>query len=152
MRMSSGPSKRKLKPRSGVSIWGEETPRSSSDPALGERRRQLREAAMHDLEARVRDGIRALPRGRDRGRILVDRDDARPRAEPREQLARVPAAAEGAVDVQAVGSRHERIDRFVEQDGGVQPRVVHGAQNFRLSSACAAAAAADSITPASWAA
>ncbi len=34
MRMSSGPSKRKLKPRSGVSICGELTPESKSTPAV----------------------------------------------------------------------------------------------------------------------
>jgi hypothetical protein len=33
MRMSSGPSKRKLKPRSGVSICGEDTPMSSITPS-----------------------------------------------------------------------------------------------------------------------
>src|SRR5690625_2458084 len=35
MRMSSGPSRRKLKPRSGWSSWGEDTPRSSRTPATG---------------------------------------------------------------------------------------------------------------------
>ena len=108
MRMSSGPSKRKLKPRSGVSICGDETPRSSSRPvilrdaALGQRRRQLREAGVHDLEARVGDRVGARPGRRDGDRVAVDADHARARAQARQQLARVPAAAEGAVDIDAV--------------------------------------------------
>ena len=77
---------------------------------------------------------------RDGDRVAVDADHARARAQARQQLARVAAAAEGAVDIDAVRVRHERVDRFVEQDGGVQPRVFHDAQKMRLSRAAPACA------------
>jgi hypothetical protein len=88
---------------------------------------QLREAGVHDLEARVGDRIGALPGRCDGDRVAVDADHARAGAQAAQQLARVPAPAEGAVDIDAVRCRHERVDRFVEQDGGMQPRVFHDA-------------------------
>ena len=119
-------------------------------PARGQRRRQLREARVDDLEARIVDARQAFVRRGDRVGILVEREHACARAEARKQRARVAAAAEGAVDVDAVRARHERVDGFVEQDGGVRPGMFHGGtQKMRLSSA---AAAVDCMTASSWAA
>jgi hypothetical protein len=129
MRMSSGPSKRKLKPalrrvdlgRGDAQV--EQQPVDARDAARGQGRGQLREARVDDLEAFVVDPRRALARCRDRGRILVEAQHAGLRAEAGQQRARVAAAAEGAVDVDAVRAREQRVDGFVEQDGGVRPRV-----------------------------
>ena len=83
-------------------------------------RRMLREAGVMDREARVLDACIARARRRHRVRVAVEGDQPARARQPRQQRARVAAAAEGAVDVDAVGVRDERVDRFVQQDGGVR--------------------------------
>ena len=129
MRMSSGPSKRKEKPRAGLSICGELTPRSSSNPSHRGRRpcrEQLaagRRSWLPDENAGRRSAYRLLAAATASGSL--SKAISRPSAQPREQRARMAAAAEGRVDVGARRRGHERIDRFVQQDGGVLPWLVH---------------------------
>ena len=108
MRMSSGPSARKEKPRSGSSNWNEETPRSSttplvpSSPLAAKQAVQLREFAMHQGEAA---GIQRhqLFAARDRIGIAVDAEHAA--IAGFEDGARITAAAESAVDVMGAVAR-----------------------------------------------
>ena len=114
------------KPRAGSSICGDETPRSRrtpctcSMPRAGEHRRQVGEAGVLDREARVVGEVasaRARSATASGSRSIAIRqpgDDSRSRI-----AARVAAAAEGAVDVEAVGRRDERFDRLVQEDGDV---------------------------------
>lgn len=149
--MSSGPSARKLKPRAGSSTCGEDTPRSSNTPDTFDAARRKRaahrgKAVMHDREARIGHRLRRL----DRSRILVERDQPPGRPEPREHRAAVTAAPERAVDVDAVRTRHERFDRFVQQHRPMlqfvshRGRLRHRNQNVKFFSAsgmpCAIAA------------
>ena len=89
------------------------------DAERGERRRHRRERGVVDREARI-GGERGVGRGAgDRLRVAVERDQAALRRQPLEDRARVAAAAERAVDIDAVGIGDERIDRFVQQNGQV---------------------------------
>ena len=129
MRMSSGPSKRKLKPRAGSSI-------------CGERDAQVEQHAVHLRDAERGEHLGACAaklacRIEKRGSAMrvspalaaatacgsLSNAISRPRGDSRSQeRARMPAAAEGAVDVDAVAaSVTQRVDRFVQQDGGVLP-------------------------------
>jgi hypothetical protein len=72
-----------------------------------------------DREARVGGELGVGGRARNGVGIAVDRDEAAARRQPREDFARVAAAAEGAVDVDAVGDGDERIHRFAQENADV---------------------------------
>ncbi len=121
-------------------------PRHPRHAAFGQGATQRRKTVMHDREARIGD----LLRRRDRERILVERDQPAAFGQPCEHRAAVAAATECAVDIDAVGPRHERVDRFVEQHravlkfGSHRGRLRHRNQNVKFFSAsgmpCAIAA------------
>ena len=124
MRMSSGPSKRNEKPRAGLSICGELTPRSSSTPltrvtpsaaSLGQIAPKpswrIEKRASRDVGAACGDGLR----------VLVEGDQPAARRQPLEQRAGMAAAAEGGIDIDAVGCADEGLDGLVQQDGAVRP-------------------------------
>jgi hypothetical protein len=83
------------------------------------------EAAVVDGEAGIADGVLALGGGGHRLRVLVEGDQPALRAQAREQQARMAAAAEGAVDIGAVGIGEGSLHRLVQQHGGVDE--AHGA-------------------------
>ncbi|KOT00167.1 hypothetical protein DM50_2652 [Burkholderia mallei] len=105
-----------------------------------------RETVMDDLEPRILDALGRL----DRARILVERDQPSRVAQAREHRAAMAAAPERAVDIHAVGPRHERIDRFIQQHRAMlefvshRGRLPHRNQNVKFFSAsgmpCAIAA------------
>ena len=94
----------------GSSICGEVTPRSSSTPLTCAMPRAASsppcaaKRGVLDREARIVGESRRRRRAGDRRRVLVEGDQAALRRQPLEERARVAAAAEGAVDVDAVGS------------------------------------------------
>jgi hypothetical protein len=103
----AAPSKRKLKPRSGLSICGELTPRSSSTPSTCA---MPSAASAARISAKRRGGSRSAGRrcrlaGVVRGhrlRVAIEGHQPAAPAQPLQQRARVPAAAEGAVHVDTV--------------------------------------------------
>ena len=129
--MSSGPSKRKLKPRArGVDLRRadaqvEQHAVHLGDAQPGQQARQLGEVGVVDREARVLH----LARRRHRIGVTVQGQQAAGGRQALEQQARVPAAAEGAVDVGACRVGHQRINRFVQQHGGVPRGRRHGGGN-----------------------
>ena len=144
MRMSSGPSSRKEKPRAGLSNWNDETPRSSTTPSLslgelvhaGEFAFDQSEAAAEMLDQRLaaRDGVG----------IAVDAQHAA--IGGFQNGAGIAAAAEGAVDIVRAVARRQRRQHFRSasradgrscvtalrgQAGAFQPRL-HARQRFGL--------------------
>ncbi len=120
--MSSGPSARSENPRSGSSICGDEMPRSSSTPSTrampqaSSAERELRKPGAAKSEARV--GPRAG--GGLGGGIAIEWQRGARRGPSAERMRRaVPAAAEGGVDVRAVGLDSQRGHGFLEQDRNV---------------------------------
>ena len=112
----------------------------------GEHLGHLREVGVMDGKTRVLDPRGTLCRRGHRLRVAVEGDQPPRRRQARQQQPRVTPATEGAVHVDAVGRRHQRVDRFVQQDGGVRPcRFVHPA----LTSRCRAARRAGR-RPARW--
>ena len=95
MRMSSGPSARKEKPRSAWSICIEETPMSSTTPSTLSTCSSSVENGAWTSRSRPPDCCLQRAPGRDRIRIAVDGDD---RGAGRQDGARVAAGAERAVD------------------------------------------------------
>ena len=81
MRISSGPSARKLKPRAGSSSCGEETPRSNRTPRqsrppeyVGTQRGDVGKRRVHERKPHFVG--KTLAAGRDGLRIAVDREHA----------------------------------------------------------------------------
>ena len=144
MRMSSGPSKRKEKPRAGlVELPGGDAEIEGDAVDGGEpvRRQQLREIA----EAAVQNGEPVRVAG-DQGAgagerlgVAVDADDpARRRGEQRLAIA---AAAEGGVEVNAARTRRQRQQHFFQQHrpvpvrrgGHASPRSRRSGRNVRVA-------------------
>jgi hypothetical protein len=123
MRMSSGPSFMKLKPRSGSSSCGEDTPRSSRMPLTlparprSDLRTQLGKAALHNDKAAV-FGRQRLPGG-NRLWIFVESDEPTVRPELLQDKPAVSAAPERAIQIAAIGAYRESLDGFFEQYGDV---------------------------------
>ena len=124
MRMSRGPSLRKLMPRSGSVSWGELTPRSATMPSTVGRAETRRGAPRWPRIARARAArphrnARGARCGRfDGAPILIDADHGGARRRFEDRLG-VPAPAERRVDVDAAASRSERGDHLRPEDGGV---------------------------------
>jgi hypothetical protein len=124
MRMSSGPSFMKLKPRSGSSSCGEDTPRSSKTPAtlpamptLGDFGAHLGKAALHNDKAAV-FGRQRLPGG-NRLWIFIKPEQFAPRAELLEYQPAMSAATEGAIQIASIRAYGESLYGFVKQYGDV---------------------------------
>ena len=77
---------------------------------------------MLDREARIAGERRIGHCTRDRLGIAVERDQAAARRQPLQHRARVAAAAERAVDVDAVGIGDEGVDRCAQENA----QVLHG--------------------------
>ena len=82
---------------------------------LGEDVGQFRKPRAAENESGI--GLRELRRGRFGGRVAIDADETPRRAKPSEDRARVAAAAERGVDVDARGLDRQRRHGFVEKDG-----------------------------------
>jgi hypothetical protein len=70
------------------------------------------ERRVHQRQARV---VHRLP-GRDRGRVTIEGDQPTLRPQAGEHRPAVTAAPEGAIDINAVATDRERVDRFRKQD------------------------------------
>ena len=114
MRISSGPLRIMLKPRSAFSSWRDETPRSRSAPPIC-RNAQLIEnlvgvaeicLAQGDAPADVRE---LFARVLDRVRILIERQHVRAGLQNRFG---VSAAAAGSIDNERARSWREQFDRL----------------------------------------
>ena len=57
---------------------------------------------------------------RDRLRVAIEGDHPPLRPQALQQRAAMPAAPKGAIDIDAVGARCERLDRLFEQHGNVR--------------------------------
>ena len=111
-----------MNPRAGSSSCGDETPRSSSTPstcAYAEAREdvgQLGKPAAAKREAGIGDRRAAAASAAGSRSIATS---ASARAEDVEHRARMAAAAERRVDVNAVVAQREPGERFGEQNGNV---------------------------------
>ncbi len=116
--MSSGPSKRNEKPRSGASSWVDETPRSRAIPATGgvhrgQELRHVAEPAFENAQAfTVTLGQGAAPLHR----LGIAVDAENPAMRSREQRRAVAAATKGAVDVNQIVLRSQRGEDGVEEN------------------------------------
>ena len=110
--MSSGPSRRKEKPRAASSSCGEDTPRSKSMPSAQPLAEHARRAAEKALRTKLKRGSAIACAARAASGIPVERNQTALRAEPLEDRPAVAAAAEGAIHVQAVRPDRERFERF----------------------------------------
>ena len=118
--MSSGPSARNEKPRPASSQLRRghaQVEEHALHAAPAQHVVQLREPPAEEREARIGE----RPRRMLRLRVAIERDQAAVRAEPFEDRPAVATAAEGAVDVGAVGAHRQRLDRLREEH-----RVMHG--------------------------
>jgi hypothetical protein len=114
MRMSSGASKRKLMPLSGVFSCGDETPMSSSTPSTCatprpvQHRVELAEGGMYQREARIGDRAAC---GNCR-RIAIQRHQPPLRPQRGKNRPAVAAATEGGIDVNSMGSYRQGRHRL----------------------------------------
>jgi hypothetical protein len=107
IRMSSGPSLRKLKPRLASSTWGEEMPRSSRMPSTWCTPRAAsasRIVAKLSCTIEKRGSFDLLGRG-DRLQILVEGDQAARGRQLRQDQPAMTAAAEGAIYISTRSAR-----------------------------------------------
>ena len=118
-------------------------------PSAAERRRHRRERGVLDREARVGGEGGVAGGARDRRRVAVERDQAAARRQPRQHRARMAAAAERAVDVDAVGVGDERVDRLGQENAQVLQGAGAGIQKLKFLSE---SGIGDCITAASCAA
>ncbi len=122
MRMSSGPSARKLKPRAGSSSWNEETPRSSTTPSsdghagAGEQRDHVAEAAVQQMQPAGMAGGQRGAAGDGVG-IAVDRPQGA--VDGAEDRRRIAAAAERAVEIDAAVARRQGGEHLVQHHRNV---------------------------------
>ena len=124
IRMSSGSSRRKLKPRSGASSCIDDTPRSASTPstrldaARVEHLDETAVVAVHQLDTRSPNAVSASPRSRQRVGIAIDPDQ--PRRAGLEQRPCVSAETHRAIDEHAAARRREMLEHL-----GHHHRFVH---------------------------
>ena len=125
MRMSSGPSARKLKPRSGVSSCGDETPRSRSTPSTLSQPCSLQhvfkffEISLFPSKTFRPSGLQRPGRFR-RFTVLVQPEDLRPLLQ---QRLRVTAAPERPVDPPLPRPHPRRRQHLGQQNGQVPHRL-----------------------------
>ena len=125
MRMSSGSSRRKLKPRPSASSCIDDTPRSASAPADGvdaalvEHAVQLAVVGVHELDAIAERGQR-FARQRERRRVAIEPEHAIRAGF--EQRAAVAAETDRAVDEQPAARRLEQLEHLGHHDRLVQRR------------------------------
>ena len=128
IRISSGPSARKEKPRAGSSSCAEENAeieRNTGKLRDAERRDQplhFREAALDQGKAAGIELCHILA-ARHGGGIAVERDDAARRAA--QHRFAVAAGAESTVEIETVIVGLQRGDHFGEQDGDMCARLRH---------------------------
>ena len=131
MRMSSGPSLPKLKPRSATSSCGDDTPRSNSTPsrpaAVASQCAEVGEAAAADRHARVRAEL-AFGHG-DRLGILVHQQQPASGAQLFQHAARMAAAPERAIQV----AFHPRCTAQPSRTCAIHDREVAGRARVRAT-------------------
>ena len=124
MRMSSGPSPRKEKPRSASSSCMEETPRSSatpsaaSTPLAAQERRPSRRSGLRPGSAGRRSCRQAARRSAMAPGIAVEPDHAA--VGGFQNGAAVAAGPEGAVDIDAAVAGRQQLQHLGQQHGAVR--------------------------------
>ncbi len=144
MRMSSGASSRKEKPRAGSSNWNDETPRSSTMPLVRRAAQiigEMRELALHQGEAAGKV-LHEVLAARDGVGIAVDAEHAA--IGGFEDGARIAAATERAVDIVRAVLGRQHLQHLREHHGAM---AAHGltslaASNFALRRATLSASTA----------